>query len=450
MYQTINGVKTLEQIRQELIGANYPGPWDEASMLRAYSNASQGPVTPVTTTTPEPNRLMPDPAPPPTTTTDPIGSPTLDRERLAELMRQFNEQLALQKQQLDAQIAQFAQTFGLDVRRLEEAARQFQAQLAAQQQQFGATLGLDTRRLEEQARQFAAQLAQQQAQFGATLGLDTRRFEEAARQFAAELAQRQTEFGATLGLDTRRLEEQARQFQAQLAAQKEQFAAQIGLEKERLAFERQQALEELRLAQSADQRANALLKIQQADQDLRNLQFKESQYQFRQEFGEQQRQFNLGLQSQVGQALLGAATQLRGPRDYFQFQQFTSGGRNLFEQLRSSTPRPAFSAPTGQIQPANIQDLLSQLGLSGGVFGRAAAAQNAAAPKPELILPHQVSPAVWDQLGPVGQQLALSSAEAMGFDPSEWVRQLNATRPTGQSLTGGASATRFASPVGVF
>ena len=45
--------------------------------------------------------------------------------------------------------------------------------------------------------------------------------------------------------------------------------------------------------------------------------------------------------------------------------------------------------------------------------------------------PNQVSPAVWDSLGPVGQGLARSAAQSMGWDADEYVRQINATRPQG-------------------
>jgi hypothetical protein len=45
-YTTVNGPKTLAQMHAELQGANYPGPWDDASVIAAYARTTNGAVTP--------------------------------------------------------------------------------------------------------------------------------------------------------------------------------------------------------------------------------------------------------------------------------------------------------------------------------------------------------------------------------------------------------------------
>src|SRR5215831_7814641 len=84
---------------------------------------------------------------------------------------------------------------------------------------------------------------------------------------------------------------------------------------------------------------------------------------------ENQRQFNVGTQegerklySDLAQNLLSTAASLRGPRNYAQFNQYTSGGRDLFSQLFGSQPRADFSAPTGQIEPMTLASLAQDLG----------------------------------------------------------------------------------------
>lgn len=63
-------------------------------------------------------------------------------------------------------------------------------------------------------------------------------------------------------------------------------------------------------------------------------------------------------------------------------------------------------------------------------------------------LPHHINPIVWDALGPVGQELTLGASEAFGFDPREYERQLNASRPMGTAPR--QTRTRYAAPRGMF
>ncbi len=280
-----------------------------------------------------------------------------------------------------------------------------------------------------------------------------------------------------------------------------------------------------------------------------------------QKFDEAVKEYQQTSSTNLATSLLGTASQLGGPENYDKFVQYTSGGRNLWEQLFGNQPRPDFSAPTGPITPETITTLLQRLGmipatpaptsvnpqapagsvpvatqqnvsvtppatpavtpsvarvtptapttpLSGvaasvgatpAVTPQAVVAQTptvattpapAAAsalptqttgwgqtapttptpttptgsatsqktpstitsawqnPQQPIPLPYQINPAVWDSLGPVGQQLALSAAEAAGWDKNEYLRQINAARPQGTAP--GASSTAFKTAVGAF
>ena len=54
-------------------------------------------------------------------------------------------------------------------------------------------------------------------------------------------------------------------------------------------------------------------------------------------------------------------------------------------------------------------------------------------PRQRVPRPYHVNPMVWDSMGNVGQQLALGAAEQEGYDPDDWMRQLNESRPQGQA-----------------
>lgn len=75
------------------------------------------------------------------------------------------------------------------------------------------------------------------------------------------------------------------------------------------------------------------------------------------------RQFNQSQQQNLGTTLLNAATQLRGPADYAQYQQLTHGGASLYDQLFGPNATQPTSTPSNPIAPASLQGLLQQLGL---------------------------------------------------------------------------------------
>lgn len=214
---------------------------------------------------------------------------------------------------------------------------------------------------------------------------------------------------------------------------------------ERWLVEKAKAEQEMALARNTDERAAALLKVQQADQKLRIARAMGST-----EEGyptEERRQFDVSQLSTTGRALLDAATRLRGPEDYYQFQTNVAGGRNLMALLRGAVGQPAFSAPSGFTSPASVSALTERLGLSapGGTGAGGGAGL--------YPLPHQINPAVWDTLGPVGRGLTRSAVEAGlteggAWDWDEYKRQIEATRPQGQipSLT----RQSWMQPQGVF
>lgn len=75
-----------------------------------------------------------------------------------------------------------------------------------------------------------------------------------------------------------------------------------------------------------------------------------------------------------------------------------------------------------------------------------AVAPNQAAQK-QVAKPWQVNPAVWDSLGNMGQQLALSFAEDEGWDAGDYQAQINATRPQGYAPK--SVTTQYAQPRGL-
>ena len=71
-----------------------------------------------------------------------------------------------------------------------------------------------------------------------------------------------------------------------------------------------------------------------------------------------------GQKQNLAMGLLSGASALRGPADWLSYANYTSGGKNIFEQLYGDQAAPAFGAPTGYSQPANVSDILKQLGVN--------------------------------------------------------------------------------------
>jgi hypothetical protein len=174
-------------------------------------------------------------------------------------------------------------------------------------------------------------------------------------------------------------------------------------------MDKRKAEQDLALARNADERAAAMLEITQANQRLAESQYETSKQQYA---------------TNLMQQLLATASQLRGPTNYAQFMQFSRGAQDLLSQLFGDQALAAFTAPVGGLDSPTVGNVLAQLGIGGGTLQTTAASTR-------VPLPYQINPGVWDSLGTVGQQMVLSAAEAAGYDPTEFVRQVNAARPVG-------------------
>ena len=107
-----------------------------------------------------------------------------------------------------------------------------------------------------------------------------------------------------------------------------------------------------------------------------------------------------------------------------------------------SSGAPASTSPTQPSQSPNsligagLSDAASTGGQQTGITPQGTSIQ--------LPSPSQINPAVWDSLGQTGQQFMLGAYSAAGFDPTEALSQINATRPSTARAPTDAS-TSFAS-----
>jgi hypothetical protein len=123
---------------------------------------------------------------------------------------------------------QFAETIGLETRKIEEAARQFGITTDQASKQFQDKMSLDW-----------ATMSQQDKQFMASLGLDRSKFEASKDQFAR-----------SLGLETMRLQETARQYNWTFGQVEEQFKAKLGYDYQALSTQDRQFFSSLGLDQA--------------------------------------------------------------------------------------------------------------------------------------------------------------------------------------------------------
>lgn len=176
---------------------------------------------------------------------------------------------------------------------------------------------------------------------------------------------------------------------------------------------------DMQLAVNEDERQAAYLALQQQNAVLEKLKFEASKA-----------QTDRALYADLAKTLLGTASQLRGPRDYAQYQQYLGGGKGVMETLFGSQPLQAFGGMSGQTQPIDLAHMLGQMGMSGAGTTQAppSISQNA---QQQIPLPYQINPAVWDSMGQTGQQMVLSMAEAQGWNADDFLRQIEQARPLG-------------------
>lgn len=102
----------------------------------------------------------------------------------AEQIRQFEQNYALQQQQLNEEIRQFNQSYMLQQKEYEEGIRQFNEEIARLKAKDAQEHALEIQRLEQQKKA----LAQEQSQFEAEQKLKEKQLAEQKRQYDAELA----------------------------------------------------------------------------------------------------------------------------------------------------------------------------------------------------------------------------------------------------------------------
>lgn len=228
------------------------------------------------------------------------------------------------------------------------------------------------------------------------------------------------------------------------------------LAREKWEMEKQRALQVMQLATTADQRAAALVQLQQAQVELQKLQFAETQRQFDTNTREGQR----SQYSNLATNLLSSMQRVQGPRDWWKYAQTMGGGRNVLEALYGSEgmSKQAAAVDPSTNQPKTLWDMLQ--GLLGGAPGQGAPLQQMQAAGAGTVgsgtmipRPHQINPAVWDSLSDTARELVRGSAEAgmteSGyFTAEDFENQINQTRPMGTAPR--QTRTAYQAPSGLF
>ena len=210
-----------------------------------------------------------------------------------------------------------------------------------------------------------------------------------------------------------------------------------------------------------------LLGVSVPESNQMNLDWAKEQY--GKTFTEDQRQYEKSLYAGMAKSLLETAARLHGqPANWPVYAQNVSGGQNVFNRLLGSEPAPRFGAPTATSQPMTMAQLLADLGLGpqpsapqATTAPQSTALQAATAPltggqqagNAQVPLPHQINPAVWDSLPETAKQVILGSVMAGntpsgGWDPNDWLAQLNSRRPGGVAPS--KVAYNFAKPSSFF
>lgn len=109
---------------------------------------------------------------------------------LAEEVRQYNENLQLQKQQLQEEIRQYEQNYALQVKQYQESIRQFDAEMARLKAKDAQEYALEIQQLELQKQRAQAEQAQWEKEYN----LAMKEFNEKQRQFDKEFNEKQRQF----------------------------------------------------------------------------------------------------------------------------------------------------------------------------------------------------------------------------------------------------------------
>lgn len=98
---------------------------------------------------------------------------------LAEEVRQYNENMAMQKQQFEEEKRQYEQSYALEIKQLDESIRQFDEEMARLKKKDAEEYAMEIKRLELQKQQAQAQQAQWEKEYE----LAMKEFDEKQRQF---------------------------------------------------------------------------------------------------------------------------------------------------------------------------------------------------------------------------------------------------------------------------
>lgn len=114
---------------------------------------------------------------------------------LAEEVRQYNENMAFQKQQFEEEKRQYEQSYALEIKQLDESIRQFDAEMDRLKKKDAQEYAMEIKRLELQKQQAQAQQAQWEKEYE----LAMKEFNEKQRQFNLNYKASNASAGAVAG-----------------------------------------------------------------------------------------------------------------------------------------------------------------------------------------------------------------------------------------------------------
>lgn len=233
----------------------------------------------------------------------------ISQEQLGLEAERIRQAERMQGRELTQEQAQFAATNSLAQRAQAENTRQFNTQIATQKEQFKSTQGLEREQFlaslkidQQQVNLRATEIQNQAAQFGKTLSFEQAK--QAAEQQLAErgLDEESRQFNATLDLQKRSqsLEEELGRGSLQLNRQElqqqaNQFAQSLGLSQQELSANLEQIRGNLKLGTDELSQDKALFLLnQQLQERMQGKEFEQQRAIQNQQLSEQRRQFDVG------------------------------------------------------------------------------------------------------------------------------------------------------------
>ena len=141
-------------------------------------------------------------------------SMAMQKEQFAEEIRQYNESYKLQKEQLKEEIRQFEQAYALDIKKFDENIRQFDAEMARLKKKDAQEHAMEIQRLEMQKQQMQQAKVEAEREYQ----LKQQQLKMQQTQFDKEYQMKQSQFDKEYQLSQQKLAEDKRQFNASLSA----------------------------------------------------------------------------------------------------------------------------------------------------------------------------------------------------------------------------------------